>query len=291
MSLPFYEEVARRLRDGHAIAVATIIGRQGSAPREFGAKMIIAADGTARFTIGGGAFEALVIEDAREALRRGVGFEKEYRFTESGDAATGMVCGGSVRVLVEIVTPPPSLFIFGAGHVGRALAHAALPLGFKLTVVDDRPRELEGPPWPDPTRRLLVEHDFSAGLPEIPAGSYVAVVTRCHRTDLAAVRHAVGRGAAYVGLIGSRRKVATVVARAVGMGTPAADLEDLRAPIGLPLGAETPEEIAVSIVAEMVAVRRRGAAATALRGLTPLSRGRAAVRAAGRRHHLEGAGH
>jgi xanthine dehydrogenase accessory factor len=260
MSLPLYEEVARRLRGGRKVAVATVVERVGSAPRAFGAKMLVGDDGSTAFSIGGGAFEALVIEDAREALRSGRGFEKDYRFTEAGFGATGMVCGGTVRVLVEVLTPPAPLLIFGAGHVGRELAHLAVRLDFAVTVVDDRARELAEERFPPEVVRLRVEPEYGAGLPEVPVGGYVAILTRCHRTDLLAARHAVGRGAAYVGLIGSRRKVATVVSRAVALGTPREDLEALRAPIGLPIGAETPAEIAVSILAEMVNVRRGGPA-------------------------------
>ena len=274
MTLEFFEEVARRLRAGRRLALATVVARQGSAPRDTGARMIVEEDGGITFSVGGGAFEALVIADAREAIRLGRGFEKDYRFAEEGERATGMVCGGTVRVRVEVVLPPEPLFVFGAGHVGRALARLAVPLGFRVTVIDDRERELRDAVLPPEAQRILAGSEFATGLPEIPAGVYVAVVTRCHRTDLEAVRHALGREAAYVGLIGSRRKVATVAARAAEAGVAQEALEALRAPIGLPIGAETPEEIAVSIAAEMIAVRRGAMAAAALRAWTPLSRGR-----------------
>jgi xanthine dehydrogenase accessory factor len=191
-----------------------------------------------------------------------------------------MVCGGSVRVLVEIVAPPLPLLIFGAGHVGRELAHLAGRIGFAVTVIDDRPGEIEPGRLPDGVGIVRAAPDFASGLPAVPEGAFVAIVTRCHRTDLAALRHAAGRGAAYLGLIGSRRKVATVVERAVEAGTPREALAGLRAPIGLPIGAETPEEIAICIAAEMIAVRRGAAAADALRGVTPLPRGRARGRTA-----------
>lgn len=274
MTLAFYEEVARRLRAGRALAVATVVERQGSAPRQPGAKMIVEATGETAFTVGGGAFEALVIDDARRALAQGRGFVREYRFTEAGEDATGMVCGGSVRVAVEVVEPPAPLLVFGAGHVGCALARLAADLGFAVTVLDDREAVLATAALPDGVLRAPVGAGFETGLPAIPRGAYVAVVTRCHRTDLAAVRHAVGCGAAYVGLIGSRRKVATIRARAVEAGTPGETLAELRAPIGLAIGAETPAEIAVSIAAEMIAVRRGAGAADLLRQVTPMPRGR-----------------
>src|SRR5437879_1545447 len=261
MTLRFYEEPVRLLRAGRALAVATVVASQGSTPRSVGARMIVTEAGETCFSIGGGAFEALVTDDAREALRTGQGFEKEYRFTESGDGAVGMVCGGSVRVLVEVVRPPVPLFIFGGGHVGHEVARLGARLDFDVTLVDDRPQYLEAHRLPDGARAVRVEHDFSAGLPDIPPGAFVTVVTRCHRTDLAALRHAVGRGAAYVGLIGSRRKIATVLARAEEQGTPRRALEEVRGPIGLDIRAETPEEIAISIAAEMIAVRRAGSGA------------------------------
>jgi xanthine dehydrogenase accessory factor len=267
MSLKFYEEVTRRLRAGRRIALATVIARQGSAPRAAGARMIVEASGAIAFSIGGGAFEALVIEDAKEALRRGCGFEREYRFTESGEHATGMVCGGSVRVLVEIVEPPARLLIFGAGHVGAALARIAPGLGFHLTVLDDRPRELAA--LPDGVERVQVPPGFEGDLPEVPAGAFVAILTRCHRTDLLAVRHVLAGSVSYVGLIGSRRKVATLRDRAAEAGVAAEALAALKAPIGLPIGAETPEEIAISIAAEMIAVRRT-ASAPVLREVAPV---------------------
>ncbi len=267
MTLAFYEEVARLLRSGSLLVVATLVSSQGSTPRSQGTKMIVTGSGETLFSIGGGAFEALVIEDAKEAIRTGRGFEKEYRFTEQGEQATGMVCGGFARVLFEVVRPPLPLFVFGGGHVGRELAHLAARLGFEVTVVDDRPAYLEPGRYPEDVRCRRVAGDFLSGLPEIPPGGYVAVVTRCHRTDLAAVRHVVGRGAAYVGLIGSRRKVATVLKRALEMGTPEEALHEVRGPIGLPIGAESPEEIAVSIAAEMIAVRHTAPASEAARAL------------------------
>src|SRR5881628_557478 len=134
MSLFFYEQMSRLLGAGRTVVVATLVDSQGSTPRCFGAKMIVVDTGETLFTIGGGAFEALVIEGAREAIRQGRGFEKEYRFTEQGDNALGMVCGGTARVLFEVVRPPVPLFVFGGGHVGREVAYLGARLGFDVTV-------------------------------------------------------------------------------------------------------------------------------------------------------------
>jgi xanthine dehydrogenase accessory factor len=279
MNLAFYRRTARLLRTGRAVVVATLVGRHGSTPRDFGAKMLIADDGSTEFSIGGGAFEALVVEDARQALATGRGFEKTYRFAEDGEDALGMVCGGQARVLFEVVRPPLRLFVFGAGHIGRALVRQGFRLGFDVTLVDDRPHLLDPSRHPRGVTMIRVEHDFLEGLPSVPAGAYVAIVTRCHRTDLAVVRHAVGRGASYVGLIGSRRKVAVVKERAQEAGIPDAALAELHAPIGLPIGAETPEEIAVSIAAEIVAIRRTPGEGAGSAKVTPLDRSRSGRRA------------
>jgi xanthine dehydrogenase accessory factor len=270
--LAFYEELSRRLRAGQTVVVATLVARQGSTPRRFGAKMIVCGNGESAFSIGGGAFEALVIEDARTALESGAGFEKDYRFAERGENALGMTCGGEARVLFEVVRPPEPLLVFGGGHIGRELACLGARLGFDVTLVDDRPRYLDPQRLPPGANVVRAEHDFSGDLPPVRPGAYVAIVTRCHRTDLAVVRHAVGKGAVYVGLIGSRRKVANVRSRALELGTSAGDLEELRGPMGLPIGAETPEEIAVSVVAEMIAVRRAsGLSAGRSAEITPIA--------------------
>lgn len=274
MNLTFYRRTARILRSGRAVVVATLVERHGSTPRDFGAKMLIADDGSTEFSIGGGAFEALVVDDARRALASDRGFEKTYRFAEEGEDALGMVCGGQARVLFEVVRPPLRLFVFGAGHIGTALVRQGIRLGFEVTLIDDRPHLLERSRHPRGVALVRVEHDFQAGLPPIPAGSYVAIVTRCHRTDLAVVKHVVDRGADYVGLIGSRRKVRVVKERALEAGVSESSLAGLRAPIGLPIGAETPEEIAVSIAAEIVEVRRRPKGRPATATVTSLERGR-----------------
>src|SRR5262245_38995094 len=199
--------MVRLLRSGRTLAVATVCSSRGSTPRATGTKMIVSDTGETVFSIGGGAFEALVIEDAREAIRSGRGFEKEYRFTEQGENALGMVCGGSARVHFEVVRAPTRLFVFGGGHVGLEVVRLGARLGFDVTVVDDRPEYVDPARYPEGTRVVKAERDFAGDLPQIPAGAYVAILTRCHKTDLAALRLAVGRGAAYVGLIGSRRKI------------------------------------------------------------------------------------
>jgi len=255
MSLEFHEAIVRHLRAGRTVAIATLIGAQGSTPRRFGSGMIVLESGETAFSVGGGAFEALVIADARQAIRDGRGCEKEYRFTEEGENATGMVCGGTARVLIEVARPPTPLFIFGGGHVGHEVAILGRRLGFDVTIVDDRPAFVAPDRLPEGARGLQADPGYEGGLPAIPPGAFVTILTRCHRTDLAVLSRVVGEKPVYLGLIGSRRKIATILDRARALGLSPEALDHVHAPIGVSIGAQTPAEIGVSIVAEMIQVR------------------------------------
>lgn len=253
-----FEAVLAELDRGKRAVLVTVVRASGSTPRTTGARMLVRSDGTSVGTIGGGAFEAVAVGDAEELLaRRGerTAF-KRYTFTEQGEHALGMACGGSAEILLEVVEAGELLVVFGAGHVGCALARAAAAVGFRPALVDDRPAAC------DAAERLGLgevhrcDPDWSLGVPEIDEGAYVAVLTRCHRTDRLALRHALGRPARYVGLIGSRRKREVIFRELRDEdGIAQENLRRVRCPIGLPLGGETPEEIAVSIVAELLQVR------------------------------------
>lgn len=250
------------IRAGRKAALATIVRASGSTPRTVGARMVVRADGTSFGTIGGGAFEAMVAADARDLLATGEAAPalKRYVFAETGDDALGMACGGTAEVLLEPAGRGARLIVFGAGHVGVALARLASTVGFEPEIVDDRPEFCEAARAARVGRVLACDADYAAGLPDLDDGCYVAVVTRCHRTDRLALRRVLGRPLRYVGLIGSRRK-RSVIFRELSEqdGIPPSELERVRCPIGLPIGGETPEEIAVSIVAELMQVRSRGA--------------------------------
>lgn len=264
MSVEFYERVSALLRRGRRLAVATLIEASGSTPRKGGAQMAVLEDGSIVDSIGGGAFEALVIEDARALLVTGGTALKEYSFSEGeSPGSTGMVCGGRARVHLQVEIPPERLLIFGAGHVGAALARLASGIGFAPALLDDRPEFLERERFPFQVDLIRTGPDFAGELPPIDSATYVAIVTRCHRTDLAALRRVAGSPANYIGLIGSRRKVRVVMARLRKEGVPSELLARVHAPIGLAIGACTPEEIAISIAAEMIQTRRGHASAGA----------------------------
>jgi len=222
--------------------------------------MLVRADGSTSGTIGGGAFEAMVAADAAELIARTDPRPAvaRYAFTEEGDDALGMACGGSAEVLLEPAGGGARLVVFGAGHVGIALARLASTVGFQVEIVDDRPALCEAARAAGAGRVFACDGEFAEGVPDLDARCFVAVVTRCHRTDRLALRRVLGRPTRYVGLIGSRRKK-TVIFRDLAEhdGVAPAELARVRCPIGLPLGGDTPEEIAVSIVAELLQIRHQ----------------------------------
>ena len=246
------------IKSGRRAVLATIVRASGSTPRTAGARMVVRADGSSFGTIGGGAFEAMVTGDAKELLAEAdpAPALKRYTFTEQGDNALGMACGGTAEVLLEAAGSGARLIVFGAGHVGLALARIAATVGFAPELVDDRPGFCDAARDASVGRVWNCDAAFVTGVPPLDPGCYVAVVTRCHRTDRLALKHVLGRPLRYVGLIGSRRKKAVIFGELAEQdGVPPEDLARVRCPIGLPIGGETPEEIAVSIVAELLQVK------------------------------------
>ena len=259
MSSPrFWEALQRYLDEGRPVAVATVVRASGSVPRRVGAKMIVAGRGETFDTIGGGSFEALVIEDALAVVVSGAAELKRYTFSEGGREATGQVCGGTVEVFLEPVVADEVLLILGAGHVGQALARLATGLGLRIVVADDRPEFLRAELFPPATRLVLTDANYEQGIAAPDGRTWVAVVTRCHQTDRVALGRALAGEPRWIGLIGSQRKKLRIFEDLRQAGVPAARLEAVRCPIGLDIGAETPAEIAVAIVAQIVAERRGG---------------------------------
>lgn len=257
--LDLYRKLAQLIDEGRPVAVATLVEVRGSTPQPNGGKMLVLEDGQIFFSIGGGALEAEVILEARRCLAEGRHALRSYALHDQGEDALGMACGGRATVFIEAVTPAEDLIIAGAGHVGRALARLAAPLGFALHVIDDREAMLDSAAFPPGCRLHRTDREFREGWPRVSSGSYVALVTRCHETDEAALRTVLPAPAAYIGMIGSRRKVQVVFDRMVESGIAREDLERVHAPIGLPIGSHQPDEVAISIIAEILAVRNRAA--------------------------------
>jgi xanthine dehydrogenase accessory factor len=237
--------------------MATVVSAVGSTPRETTARMLILPDGTTTGTIGGGKFESLVVLDARKLLEgHGLPFTREYAFTPTGENAFGAVCGGTATVLLEIVERAPRLLVVGAGHCGRALARAATFSGYEVTVADERAGQLDPAAFPAGATLVCVKADYS-DLPLPGPDDFVALVSRAHVTDGLAFRRLRQTPVAYLGMIGSKAKRKALFDELRAEGFAEDELNRAKNPIGLDIGAESPEEIAIAIVAELIATRRR----------------------------------
>jgi xanthine dehydrogenase accessory factor len=258
MNSQFLRDLSSLLERHPRVAMATVVSAVGSTPRETAARMLILPDGTTRGTIGGGKFESLVIEDARRLLQKGgLPFTKEYTFVPKGENSFGAVCGGRAAVMLEIVERARRLLVVGAGHCGRALAHAAAMTGYEVTVCDERPEQLDPAAFPPGTVLVKTADDYS-DLPLPAPEDFVAVVSRGHITDGLALRRLRGVPVAYLGMMGSHAKRKSLFDDLRREGWREEDFARIQSPIGLPIGAESPEEIAIAIVAEIIQKRRGG---------------------------------
>ncbi|UCC77667.1 MAG: XdhC family protein [Anaerolineales bacterium] len=252
-----YEAILEALRGSEAACVLTVIEAEGSTPREVGAKMLLRADGSTVGTIGGGAMEASAVTDAKEALRSKQSRVTEYSLRGEGEGELG-VCGGAAKVFIEVLQLKPTLLIAGGGHVAEPLAELGQMLGFRTVVVDDRPEFANRERFPHADRLVVAPFDALLSETEITAHTYVVIVTRGHQYDSIVLRQVLTRPAAYVGMIGSRRKVRTVFERLLSEGVPREKLAEVYTPIGLRTQGQTPVEIALSIMAEIVLVQHGG---------------------------------
>jgi xanthine dehydrogenase accessory factor len=255
--MDIYEQIVQLRREGRRGAVATITNVRGSIPSFQTAKMLVRDDGSIVGTIGGGCVEAEVWQVAREVMEEEKPRSLTFNLNNNPKYDTGLVCGGTLEIFVEPVLPPALLYIFGAGHVAYNLYKVATIAGFEIVVVDDRESYANRERFPD--AREVIADDFEVAIKRLGTteSSYIVIVTRGHRDDMRVLRWAVNAGARYLGMIGSRRKTISIYKELEKEGIPPGKFADVHAPVGLEIGAVTPEEIAVAIVAEMIAVRRR----------------------------------
>src|ERR1700704_386394 len=260
MNQEVFAAVADALERGEPAALVTIVSTMGSTPQRVGAKMLVFADGRIVGTIGGGCYENDAFWKAREAISNRTPKMVHYELSDDFAQETGLICGGQMDVYIEPIEPSPELYVIGAGHVGFHLARVAQEVGFRVHVVDDREKFANAERFPTATE-ILVE-DIPAGIARtsLPPYAYVVIVTRGHTNDLEALRGLAPRELRYLGLIGSRAKVARIYDALTTDRMPAEYLERVHAPIGLDIGAVTPQEIAVSILAELIAVKHGKAA-------------------------------
>jgi xanthine dehydrogenase accessory factor len=250
------EAALRAERDGEAAALVTVVATEGSTPQKAGAKMLVYPDGRIVGTIGGGCVEAEMTWRARQVIESRKPQMASYELTADQAGEDGLVCGGRMQVFIEPVEGTPTLCLFGAGHVAQPLARMAKAAGFRVEVVDDRVKFANRERFPDVDLLLVEEFDQAASRMTLGRNTYAVVVTRGHRGDSEALQSVVGKGLRYVGLLGSRPKLVHLVAGLEVKGVPPEALGEIRCPLGIEIGAVSPEEIAVSILAEMIAIRR-----------------------------------
>jgi len=274
MNQEVFAAVADALDRGEQAALVTIVSATGSTPQRVGAKMLVFHDGRMVGTIGGGCYENDAFWKAREAITSRRPLLVHYELSDDFAQETGLICGGQMDVYIEPIEPSPALYIIGGGHVGFHLASVAQEVGFRVHVVDDREKFANRERFPTATE--VVAEDIPTWLARtpLPPHAYVVVVTRGHTNDLEAVRALAPRDLRYLGLIGSRAKVARIYEALTADAMPPDALLHVHAPIGLDIGAVTPQEIAVSILAELIAVkhgkvRSRDAAELSMRWTPP----------------------
>jgi xanthine dehydrogenase accessory factor len=250
-----FAAVADALERGEAAALVTIVATHGSTPQRVGAKMLVYADGRIVGTIGGGCYENDAFWKAREAITHRRPQLLHYELSDDFAQETGLICGGQMDVYIEPIEPSPELYIIGAGHVGLHLARLAHEVGFRVTVIDDREKFANAERFP--TAENVVVDDIPSWIAaaHLPAHAYAVIVTRGHTNDLEALRALAPHELRYLGLIGSRAKVARIFDALKTDHMPDEHLQRVHAPIGLDIGAVTPQEIAVSILAELIAVK------------------------------------
>lgn len=237
-------------------ALVTVVGSQGSTPQRPGARMLVLEDGTIFGTIGGGCVEAEMARRARTAIASGKPGLTTYDLTPEQAGEEGLVCGGRMELFIEPLEATPNLFILGAGHVARPLCALANTAGFRVTVLDDREKYATEDRFPDAARVEASSFETCGQTLGITSRSYVVVVTRGHKGDATAIASCLPREPRFLGLLGSKAKMVHVFTDLIERGFSSDDLSGIETPVGIEIGAETPEEIAISIVARMIAVRR-----------------------------------
>jgi len=258
MDADVFDEIQRLRAQGRKAALATIVQIRGSVPSFQTAKMLIRDDGSTIGSVGGGCVEAEVWAAAQDVLREEKSRVMSFDLTEESMAEGGLICGGKVEIFIEPIIPTPKMIIFGAGHISTQVSKIATIAGFKTTIVDNRPVYANAERFPE--AEAIFSDSFEQAFDGLSPNenTYIVIVTRGHQEDQNVLRWAIQTNARYVGMIGSKRKVRSILQQLEGEGISRERLEQVFAPIGLDIAAVMPEEIAVAIVAEAIHHRRAG---------------------------------
>ena len=253
--MDIFEEIVRMRKAGERGALATIVHTNGSIPSFESSRMLVREDGSMAGTIGGGCVEAEVWAAAKDVIR--IEQPRKMTFNLNHEAAydAGLICGGTLEIFVEPILPQPLLYIFGGGHISSAVARAASAAGFAIAIADDREAFANAERFPM-AGEIYSTYEDAYDKIKPSASTYLLIVTRGHKDDMRVLAWAVRTEARYIGMIGSKRKVISVYQALEKEGYAPEEFERVHAPVGLDIGALAPEEIAVSITAELIAVRR-----------------------------------
>lgn len=252
-----YQRIIEVEKRGESAALCTVVMSEGSTPRHVGSKMLVLAGGEFLGSVGGGDLEHRVIDEAGVAMAEGKPRLLHYNMADPSRGDPG-VCGGQVEVFVEPILPPPTVVVIGGGHVGKAVAHLAKWLDFRVAVSDDRPEFCNQEAIPD------ADAFYACPMSELPirlkisSRSYLVLTTRGSAVDVEGLPALIAAKPGYLGIIGSRRRWAITVRELIAQGIQKEALDGVHSPIGLELRAETPQEIAVSIMAEILMLREQG---------------------------------
>ncbi|MBZ5514860.1 MAG: XdhC/CoxI family protein [Acidobacteriia bacterium] len=262
--MDIFAEIAKLRKEGRKAALATIIQVQGSIPSYESSKILVRDDGSLVGTVGGGCVEAEVWTAAQEVMREEKPRRLHFNLNNQPEYDNGLICGGSLDIFVEPILATPTAYIFGGGHVSLYLSKVASIAGFDTVVIDDRPAFANKERFPEAAETYAGPWEEIFPKIKVNGFSFIILVTRGHKGDLTCLRWALTTPARYIGMIGSKRKFIEIAKVLEGEGVPAEKIERVHSPVGLDIGALTPEEIAVAIVAEMIAVRRGAASVASL---------------------------
>ena len=251
-----FDELIRLRKLGQKCALATIVQVRGSIPSFESAKLLVREDGSIIGTIGGGCVEAEVWNAAREVISTEIPKHMSFSLGQEAAYDNGLICGGQLDIFVECITPQPAALIFGAGHISKSLAKVLDLSGFRVSVIDNREAFANRDRFPEAAEIHADEYEELFPKLNINESSYIVIVTRGHRDDMRVLRWAVTTPARYIAMIGSKRKVLSVIRELEKEGIPPNAFERVYAPMGLEIGAISPAEIAISVGAEMIAMRR-----------------------------------
>jgi xanthine dehydrogenase accessory factor len=254
-----YQALAELSRNGTSAALCTIIRSRGSTPRRAGAKMLVYQDRSLVGTIGGGEIEARIIEEAVESISTGESKVRSFDLIDPQQGDPG-ICGGTLEVFIEPLAQPDDLVVVGGGHVGRAVVHLAKWLGFRVILSDDRKEYCTPEDVPEADEYIHCQLEELPGRYQFTPNTAIVLATRNNQVDIRGLPEILAAPSCYLGVISSRRRWRLTREELLQAGLAEADLERIRAPIGLDIRADTPEEIALSIMAEVIQTRRNGSA-------------------------------